>query len=107
MGSIALQETAIANLLNADGAKIQQAVALTDPTSEDFGQRYPEGAAPALADLLSVNDSVGQLMSTMATMESSLREKLNCILLYLNSNLNLDESADCTPPAEPQVEQRE
>lgn len=59
--SIALQKTALAHILNAEGEKIQKAASL------DFSS----------ADLLSINDSVKDMIKTIVKLEMVLKAKLD------------------------------
>ena len=61
MASIALQEAAVAHVLNAEGEKIQAVVNLEDATLED---------------LQGINDSVGALVGNVSSFEGELQRKL-------------------------------
>ena len=79
IASIALQEAALSHLLNADGEKLQMAVALIDPQSKKSDPRY------GMRDLLRVNDSVNGLINIVRTHEDVLREKLHIAVSILDS----------------------
>jgi len=79
IASIALQEAALAHILNADGEKLQMAVKLIDPKSGVRDNRY------GIADLLNVNDSVNSLISVVRKHEDLLREKLHIAVSILDS----------------------
>ncbi|GHU71379.1 hypothetical protein AGMMS49992_05270 [Clostridia bacterium] len=70
IGSIALEEAALAHILNADGEKIQLAASMADPESPNY---RPE---TDFNDLLSVNDSVISLMESTRDLEYLLALKL-------------------------------
>ncbi|MFR7591102.1 MAG: hypothetical protein ACLUVC_06655 [Longibaculum sp.] len=59
--SVALQETALSHILNAEGEKIQAVVAMEDVTAEE---------------LLMVNQSVENMTNTIARLEILLQSKL-------------------------------
>lgn len=61
--SIALQEAAIGNIANAEGAKIQRMIAM--------------GASPN--ELLCLNKSVSDMLEAIGTLESILKQKLNVV----------------------------
>ena len=61
MASIALQEAAIAHVLNAEGEKIQAVVGLEDAT---------------LADLQGINESVGDLVDNVSSLAGEIQRKL-------------------------------
>ena len=62
--SIALQETALSHILNAEGEKIQKFVSIDDIRSDQ---------------LLMLNDSVKSLVGSVARLESVLQAKLQSI----------------------------
>lgn len=62
--SIALEEAALSHILNAEGEKIQRVVAMEDVT---------------VTDLLDVNDSVRNTVSSVASLEDMLKDKLSYI----------------------------
>ncbi|MEG0752603.1 MAG: hypothetical protein RR461_02125 [Angelakisella sp.] len=59
--SVALEQTALSHILNAEGEKIQAALPLATATS----------------DLLDVNKSVKDMIGSVTLLESVLRDKLN------------------------------
>jgi len=61
IASIALQEAAVAHVLNAEGEKIQAVVGLDDAT---------------LADLQGINDSVGDLVGSVSNLSGEISRKL-------------------------------
>ena len=61
MASIALQEAAVAHVLNAEGEKIQAVIEMTDTT---------------LSDLQDINESVGDLVDNVSSLEGELQRKL-------------------------------
>lgn len=66
--SIALEEAAIGNIANAEGAKIQRMIAL--------------GATPN--ELLCVNKSVSDMLEALVTLESVLKQKLSAVDCQIN-----------------------
>lgn len=62
--SIALEETALSHILNAEGEKIQRALAMEDISLEQ---------------LLEVNSSVADMVSSVHALEGTLRDKLEFI----------------------------
>ena len=62
--SIALEETALSHILNAEGEKLQRVIAMEDV---DFCQ------------LMEVNESVANMVNVVATMEQALKDKLEFI----------------------------
>lgn len=62
--SIALEEAAIGNLANAEGAKIQRMVAMPNVTTNQ---------------LLCMNKSVADMMDTLVTLEAILKQKINTV----------------------------
>ena len=63
--SIALEETALSHILNAEGEKIQRILSIDCATVEQ---------------ILDVNDSVISTISTVAQLEDSLKSKLDTII---------------------------
>ena len=68
--SIALMETALSHILNAEGEKIQAAVGTLD---KDGKKTDP---TPSIPDLIKVNNSVEEVVSTITLLEAFLRKKL-------------------------------
>lgn len=62
--SIALEETALSHILNAEGEKIQAAVAMTDVTT---------------SELLCVNKSVEAMVNAISRLEMVLQAKLELV----------------------------
>ncbi|MDR1570747.1 MAG: hypothetical protein LBS72_09715, partial [Oscillospiraceae bacterium] len=83
IASIALQEAALAHILNADGEKLQAAVKLASSTM--MSESYPV----TLSDLIDVNESVNDLVETVADIEGVLREKLTSVLSYIQTEEEL------------------
>lgn len=67
--SVALQETGLSHILNAEGEKIQAVVALPNVTT---------------GELLAVNTSVQDTINAVARMEMILQSKLNLFSASLN-----------------------
>lgn len=66
--SIALEETALSHILNAEGEKIQKAIAMEDIT---------------LCQLLDVNADVANMVTVINDLERTLKEKLE----FISNNL--------------------
>lgn len=67
--SVALEEAALANIADAEGAKIQAIVAMSNVTPQD---------------LLCLNKSVSDMMDSIALLESVLKQKLNIVNCQIN-----------------------
>lgn len=66
--SIALEETALSHILNAEGEKLQRAIAMEDIT---------------LCQLLDVNADVANMVNAVNELENTLKEKLE----FISNNL--------------------
>lgn len=66
--SIALEETALSHILNAEGEKLQRVIAMDDV---------------AFCQLMEVNESVSNMVTVVATMEQALKDKLE----FISNNL--------------------
>ena len=66
--SIALQETALSHILNAEGEKLQKVIGFEDVT---------------LTQIMDVNETVMNMVSTVNELEHTLRDKLE----YVSNNL--------------------
>ncbi len=64
--SIALQEAGLAHIINAEGEKIQQAIAMA----------AAEGSTVTIADLIAVNQSVADTLIKVTKLEMVLEFKL-------------------------------
>lgn len=73
--SIALEETALSHILNAEGEKLQKAIAM------DY---------ISVAELLEVNESVVNMVSAVSALEGALKDKLE----FVSNNLYYP-SRDC------------
>jgi len=81
IASIALEEAALAHIINAEGEKIQRVV----------GTFVPEGATgplpletPAdIEDMEAINTTVGDMMETISNIEASLHNKLRTVLAVI------------------------
>lgn len=78
--SIALEETAISHILNAEGEKLQKAVAM-----HDCGQK----------DLLEINKSVGEMVDKITSLEIVLKAKLDLIQPILDNCEKKPEKPEC------------
>lgn len=83
--SIALEETAISHILNAEGEKLQKAVALSCETK----------------DLLKVNKSVEDMVDKITSLEIVLKSKLDLIKPILEK---CECDCDCFKPQPPKHE---
>lgn len=66
--SVALQETALAHILNAEGEKLQKAVCMSQ----------------CIDDLLSINESITDTVNAAAALEQHLKDKTIATLEELN-----------------------
>lgn len=66
--SIALEETALSHILNAEGEKLQKAIGMEDIT---------------LCQLLDVNADVANMVNTVNELENTLKDKLE----FISNNL--------------------
>lgn len=66
--SIAMQETALANILNIEGEKLQKAICMSQ----------------CMEELLRVNESVRETIQYTAELENILKDKTNLALQVLN-----------------------
>ncbi|MDD3430299.1 MAG: hypothetical protein PHG02_09890 [Oscillospiraceae bacterium] len=78
--SIALEEAALSHILNAEGEKIQRVVAMEDVT---------------VTDLLDVNDSVRNTVSSIASLEDMLKDKLEYISDNMFSSITTVPTSPC------------
>lgn len=75
--SVALEETAISHILNAEGEKLQKAIAMKDCSHRD---------------LLEINKSVEEMVDKLTTLEFVLKAKLELVKPLLD---------DCKKPPKP------
>lgn len=71
--SVALMETALSHILNAEGEKIQRAVGTL---CNGYGKQQP-GLACSTEELVCVNKSVEDVIRSITILESLLQKKLN------------------------------
>jgi hypothetical protein len=71
IASIALEESAISHMLNAEGEKVQKAVSITGITVEE---------------LLNINNSVAAVVNGLSRIEQDLAQKLKAALDYASSS---------------------
>jgi hypothetical protein len=69
IASIALEEAALSHILNAEGEKIQAAVAIPTITADE---------------LIGINNAVSEVMDAVSQIESALQEKLNVVMNAIN-----------------------
>jgi len=67
VGSIALEEAALAHIMNAEGEKIQKVISMEPEPGDE--EEY-------LDNLIEINRSVKELMANVAKVESALANKL-------------------------------
>lgn len=86
--SIALEETAMSHILNAEGEKLQRAIAMEDI---DFCQ------------LMEVNDSVANMVNVVGGLENILKDKLEFVAnnLYYPCCDSCDPCDPCDPCCNP------
>jgi hypothetical protein len=83
VASIALEEAALAHIINAEGEKIQRVVGTFVP--EGATDPLPLSGGPADIDgLKSINDSVGDMIDTIESIENSLHTKLTTVLQFID-----------------------
>ena len=81
IASIALEEAALAHIINAEGEKIQRVVGTFVPEDETEPLLL---VPPADAeDMQAINTTVGDMMETISNIESSLHNKLRTVLAVL------------------------
>ncbi|MEG1892460.1 MAG: hypothetical protein RR189_01025 [Bacilli bacterium] len=69
IASVANEQAALANIANAEGAKIQAAVAINNITEEE---------------LICINKSVEEMLDSINTLETLLKQKLNIVNCQIN-----------------------
>ena len=83
IASIALEEAALAHIINAEGEKIQRVVGTFVP---EVGPELTDvvgsgsGGEVTVEDMQAVNDIVGDMMETISNIETSLHNKLRTVL---------------------------
>jgi len=82
IASIALEEAALAHIINAEGEKIQRVVGTFVPEGETEPME-PLVPAPDAEDMQAINTTVGDMMETISNIESSLHSKLRTVLAVL------------------------
>ena len=82
IASIALEEAALAHIINAEGEKIQRVVGTFRPTGPT-GPVLPLEPPAGITGMQAINSSVGDMMETISNIESSLHNKLRTVLAVL------------------------
>ena len=77
--SIALEETAISHILNAEGEKLQKAISISC----------------TLKELLDINESIGNTIDKITSLELVLKSKLDLIKLLLDECDKRHPKAEC------------
>ena len=81
IASIALEEAALAHIINAEGEKIQRVVGTFTPEGETEPLLLDTPATPE--DMQAINSSVGGMMGTISNIETSLHNKLRTVLAVI------------------------
>jgi len=81
IASIALEEAALAHIINAEGEKIQRVVGTFTPEGETVP--LPLLVPATAADMQAINSTVGGMMETVSNIETSLHNKLRTVLAVL------------------------
>ena len=81
IASIALEEAALAHIINAEGEKIQRVVGTF--VAEEGQPPLPAPAGVDVESMTAINDSVGEMMGTITRIESALHNKLRTVLSVL------------------------
>jgi len=79
IASIALEEAALAHIINAEGEKIQRIVGTFVP--EDETEALESNAT--IEDMQNINTTVGEMIETVSSIETSLHNKLRTVLSVL------------------------
>jgi len=79
--SIALEEAALAHIINAEGEKIQRVVGTFTP--EGATGPLPLLAPPSVEDMQAINTAVGGMVETISSIERSLHNKLRTVLAVI------------------------
>lgn len=77
--SIALEETALSHILNAEGEKLQRVIAMDEAT---------------VCQIMEVNESVMNMIHTVNELENTLKEKLE----FISNNLYYPSRECCQQP---------
>ena len=81
IASIALEEAALAHIINAEGEKIQRVVGTFTP--EGATGPLPLETPATAADMEAINSTVGDMIETISNIEGSLHNKLRTVLAVL------------------------
>ena len=79
--SIALEEAALAHIINAEGEKIQRVAGTFIPEGDTVP--LPLDVPATIDDLQTINTTVGEMMDTISNIERSLHNKLRTVLAVL------------------------
>lgn len=82
IASIALEEAALAHIINAEGEKIQRVVGTFTP--EGATEPLPLDTPATAEDMQAINATVGDMMGTISNIETSLHNKLRTVLAVLD-----------------------
>ena len=82
IASIALEEAALAHIINAEGEKIQRVVGTFTPEGE--AEPLPLLVPATAEDMRNINTTVGDMLETVSNIETSLHNKLRTVLAVLD-----------------------
>ncbi|GHU74652.1 hypothetical protein AGMMS49992_16740 [Clostridia bacterium] len=100
VASIALSEAALSHVMNAEGEKVQLAVAKTDPNSALVDALYFGDPDAAMNDLLLVNDSVSDMTESAYVLEYILQSKLRSVLDFIGPSFPMPGWTGGTGPGD-------
>ncbi len=84
--SIALQEAGLAHIINAEGEKLQKAIAMCDTD---------------MCDLLEINESVESMIEKVTALEIVLKSKVDAVVPIIN-----EKKTNCKPQYKQQSKQQ-
>ena len=81
IASIALEEAALAHIINAEGEKIQRVVGTFIPEGDT--EPLPLEGGATVEELQAINTTAGDMVDTISNIERSLHNKLRTVLAVL------------------------